>query len=258
MQTPAFRSFLKETGKIVHHLNTIAVGLAAVEVGTATKPEGLDVSWNPDDVKSSSRQARAFALRATMVMLAEEVVAFVDSTAKSPACKSSAGASTPDRAERFKALTDHFGLPNDELFFGPLLVIHWRNRIIHRNSKAGLTKDQRTNLCAQSSVLYNDYKHLDPELLLQHFDTNSPSLKDTSSLVALSINFARRVQDQIREPISREEVIQWIRHFGIEETLDRVKRIGRAKGKELDCVSKLLRSTEPALEKAFLRYCTEA
>jgi hypothetical protein len=231
MQTPALRQYLDEVGKVVHHLNSIAVGLAAVETGVAVKPAGLDVSWHPADVVASGRQARAFALRATIVMVAELLGSYIADVAKSPGCKNLAFPAKGERELKLEAIKDYFSISGDELFLGPLLLIHWRNRIIHRKSNAGLSKSERARFVACSGVLGHSYKNLDPSLLLNHFDTNSPTLKDTSSLVAMTINFAKMVDAAIPEPSSKEEVLEWIDFLGLGQELDRARRISIAKDK---------------------------
>ncbi len=84
MKTPAYKPFINEVGKTVHHLNTIAVGLSGVEAGSCVKPEGLDISWNPSSLKDSSRDARLFTLKATIVFVAEELCTYESKIISSP------------------------------------------------------------------------------------------------------------------------------------------------------------------------------
>jgi len=231
MQTPALRQFLDEVGKVVHHLNSIAVGLSAVERGAAVKPAELDVSWHPADVVASGRQARAFALRATIVMVAELLGAYIAQVARFPSCKDLAFPPKGEREQKLEAVKDHFSIGDGELYLGPLLLVHWRNRIIHRKSNAGLTKVEREKLISCADVLRQSYKNLDPSLLLEHFENNAPTLKDTSSLIAMTINFVKMVDAAIPEPSSKEEVMEWIVLLNLEQQLDRVKRVSTAKGK---------------------------
>lgn len=116
MKTPALRPFLDSVGHVVHHLNTIAVGLAGVESGVCTKPTTLDISWSPKDIRSSSRSARAFALNSAIVFLAEELGAYTNTVLGCPGFKSIALGKDPDRAEKFLALHQHLKLPEDHLF----------------------------------------------------------------------------------------------------------------------------------------------
>lgn len=231
MQTPALRQFLDEVGKVVHHLNSIAVGLSAVERGVAKKPAALDISWNPADAVASGRQARSFALRSTIVMLSELLGEYIAQVARFPSCKGLLLPAKGEREQKIEAIADFFSVADAELILGPLLIVHWRNRIIHRRSNAGLTRAQREQFISRKEVLVRSYKNLDPTLLLEHFDCNSPTLKDTSSLVAMTINFVKAVDGSIAEPSSQEEVMEWIAFMGLEDQLNRVNRISVAKGK---------------------------
>lgn len=256
MQTPALKTYLDQVGKVVHYLNTIAVGLSAVESGSATKPKGLDVSWAPADPIASGRQARSFVLRATLVMVAEELDAYISSFAGSPASPRLEFSGGANRADKFSSLVTYFGLPNDHLVLGPMLLIHWRNRIIHRGSNAGLTKAEREQLIEQEPILKTDYKNLEPRALLEHFERNSPTLKDVSSLVAMTINCVKAIEAKIPDPASESQVMQWIEHLGFAQDLERVSRVAAAKGKVEVGVRNFIRTHCPSLEDPYFRYCS--
>lgn len=254
MQTPALNRFLKQVGKVVHYLNTVVVGLSAVEAGTATKPVALDISWQPSNVIASGRQARAFVMQATLVTVAEELVAYVADVGSSPACSGLTFSGEAKRANKLKALREYCRLEEDHLSLGPLLVIHWRNKIIHRKSQAGLTKDQREILIGESDVIKNNYKNLDPILLLQHFEVNTPTLKDVSSLVAITINFVKSVDRSLPEPTSKLEVLEWLDYLDLTTDLERVERVARAKGKLNQGITNFLMTHCPYLKDSYFEY----
>jgi hypothetical protein len=254
MKTPELKLFLKQVGKVVHFLNTVVVGLSAVESGDVTKPDAIDISWHPANVVASSRQARAFVMRSTLVMVAEELGNYISRTILSPACLGIT-CHGDSRSDKLDALRTYFSLKEDHLFLGPLLVVHWRNRIIHSNSKANLTKSQRTILIEESPLIKGKYKNLDPILLLDHFDKNTPTLKDVSSLVAMTINFVKSIDQAIPEPASKSEVMKWIKHLDLESELDRVKRVSKNKGKLKQGVEVFLDTYFPSLKKAYFQYC---
>lgn len=258
MKTPALRPFLDSVGHVVHYLNTIAVGLAGVESGVCTRPATLDISWNPKDIKASSRGARAFALNSAIVFLAEELGAYVNTILGCPEFKSVALPKAPDRAEKFIALHQHLELPEDHLFLGVLVIIHWRNRIIHKRSNAGLTNAQEKALLnSHSSVLYDEYKHLDAKLLLEHFAKKLPSLKDVSSLIALSINCVRRIEESISEPKSAQEVEEWLSHLKLSGELERVIRAAANSPKPAQAVTNFFTTHCPELAEAYALYCMQ-
>ena len=118
MKTPAYRPFMKEVGKTVHHLNTIAVGLSGVETGACTKPPGLDISWSPADLKASSRDARLFTLKSTIVFIAEELSAYTLKIIGSPNIGEVTLPKDPNMHQRHEALCAHLKLTDNHLVLG--------------------------------------------------------------------------------------------------------------------------------------------
>lgn len=256
MMTGALQTFLDQVGKVVHHLNTIAVGLSAVETGVAKKPHGLDVSWSPQNLAASARQARAFVLQATIISVAEEIGAYVLAVSKHPGVMLDL-ATREERSEKLLAIKERFCLEENELYLGPLLTIHWRNRIIHRASNAGLTKREREKFIGMEQYLRTEYKNLDPQRTLEDFAENKPSLKDVSSLVAMSIRFAKRLSELMPSPSSAEEVKEWIARLSLESDLDRVRRVGAAKGKEQQSVRIFLMTRCPCLVEPYFKFVND-
>lgn len=255
MPTPALQPFLDATGRIVHHLNAIVVGLSAVEAGTATKPATMDVTWDPRDPRTSSRQARAFALRSTLVFLAEEINVYLDQMTTYPGIGRPAGWDVKSKAERLLAVWTQQNLDEDFVLAGTLLVGHWRNRNVHRKSKAGLTEAQRKLLVCASEEVGRSYKNLDPTRTLKNFDGDVPTLKDVSSLTAMAIRCIKKLDSSVPEPKSREDVKQWLTVLGLYAQLDGVRRVSAAKGKEVGGVEIFLRTHCPQLLDAYTFYC---
>ncbi len=225
MKTPALKSFLNAVGKVVHHLNTVVVGLSGVESGTCKKPSTLDISWTPSDLTSSSRSARAYTLKSSIVFLAAEISSYVHATLKSPPCKTISLPKDADKAKKLERVVNHFNITSPDLALGPLLLLHWRNRIIHHNSNAQLTKSERSQFVAASSEIMAKYKNLDPTQTLEHFTKGTPTLKDVSSLLAMSINCAKAIDSALPEPTSMDELLTWIAAMGLEQKFDRAKRV---------------------------------
>lgn len=256
MKTPAFQPFLDSVGHVVHHLNTIVVGLSGVESGVCTKPATLDISWSPKDLKTSSRGARSFALNSVIVFLAEELGAYINTILGCPSFNSIVLPKDPERADKYTALHRHLKLPDDQLFLGVLIVVHWRNRIIHKRSNARLTKAQESALLNDYSPgLYAEYKHLDTKLLLEHFSKNTPTLKDVSSLIALTINCVRRIENAIPTPSNDNDVKTWLNHLGFLDELERVARSAVNTPKPNQAVTNFLNTNCPELANAYALYC---
>jgi hypothetical protein len=256
MKSPGLKPFLNAVGHIVHHLNTIAIGVSAVESGLAAKPAEMDISWNPSNLVASSRGARVFALRATIVFLAEEFVSYLNIVLGAPVFSE---ISIPNkRTKRLRAISEKLDLPVDELLAGPLLVIQWRNRIVHKRSRARLSKAEERILKKRKELLGAKYKNLDPLQLLQHFKNQTPTLKDVSSLIAMTINCVKRIDASIPAPRNSQDVMQWLAHLKLAEQLDRVKRISAPQNDAARGVENFLKTQCPELQSAYLEYCLEA
>lgn len=257
MPTPALQPFLDATGRIVHHLNAIVVGLSAVEEGNAVKPATMDISWSPLDPRTSGRQARAFALRSTLVFLSEELNAYVDQLTIFPSVGRPEGWNSNSKAERLTAVWRMLGLKDDFTLMGVTLVEHWRNRIIHRKSKACLTEAQRKMFVDAKKEIGEGYKNLDPKQTLENFEKNTPTLKDVSSLTAMAIRYVKVLDHAVLEPKSADEVMSWLSALNLSDELDRVRRISSAKGKEEVGVATFIRTHCPELLDAYTSYCTD-
>ncbi|MGB8784776.1 MAG: hypothetical protein WCD02_16765 [Terriglobales bacterium] len=69
-QSQPLSVLLEDIGEAVACLNTVVVGLDAVENGHP-KPESLDISWSPADTRAASRKARRFIVEAVLVRVFE-------------------------------------------------------------------------------------------------------------------------------------------------------------------------------------------
>lgn len=258
MPTPALQPFLDATGRIVHHLNAIVVGLSAVEAGTAVKPATMDITWAPHDPRTSSRQARAFALRSTLVFLSEEVNTYLDRVTTFPGVKRPADWKDKNKTERLLAVWRLLKLDEDFILVGALLVGHWRNRSVHRKSNARLTDVQRKLFLDAANEIGDRFKNLDPQRTLEDFARDTPTLKDVSSLTAMTIRCVKTLDEAVPAPKSAEEVNEWFSALGLADDLDRVRRVSGAKGKETVGVLTFLRTHCPDLLEAYNYYCADA
>lgn len=257
MKTPSYRQFITEIGKTVHHLNTIAVGLSGVESGACIKPDGLDISWNPSDIVASSRNARLFTLKATIVFVAEELSSYTKSIISSPNIGDVSLPKDPKRFHKHEALCNKLGLTNNQLVLGPLLLIHWRNKIIHKNSKAALTKAQKADFVNCREVLLKKYKNLCVDKLLKHYQYNQPTLKDVSSLVAMSINLVNELEGRTPEPRSYEDVVSWLNLLGLYEEFERIQRVAKNKPKPEVTINNFFITSCPELRNSYELYCAK-
>ncbi|WP_069297108.1 hypothetical protein [Methylophaga muralis] len=253
MKTPALKRYLDSVGRTVHYLNTVVVGLAGVETEICKKPESLDVSWNPTDPKSSSRLARAYVLKSSIVFLAAELSEYVNELLKLPVCDLDIPKDA-NKAERFWRLADRLGIADTDLVIGPLVIIHWRNRIIHHSSNAQLSNAQKEQFKEATSEIAKKYKNLDPALTLRHFEAGNPTLKDVSSLIAMSINCAKAMDEKLSEPNSYEEFMAWIEALGLAEKYERACRVSANAANPVSSMSNFFVTHCPGMKKFYEKY----
>lgn len=251
MKTPAYKPFINAVGKTVHHLNTIAVGLSGVESGDCIKPLGLDVSWSPADIKSSSRDARLFSLKATIVFVAEELCAYNSIIINSPNIGEIKGAKKSDRSTKHQLLAEYLKIEPVPLFLGPLLLIHWRNKIIHKKSNASLTLAQKQTFIADSLAVKSSYKNLCVEKLLDDFERGMPTLKEVSSLIAMTINYVNMIESLIPEPESKEDFESWLKHINLFSSYERIQRVAASKPNPQRTMENFIRTNCPELYNVY-------
>ena len=99
-----------------------------------------------------------------------------------------------------------------------------------------------------------NFKNLDPMRTLDDFEKDTPTLKDVSSLTAMTIRCVRKLDDAVPGPNSAEDVAMWLSTLGLSDDLDRVRRMSSAKGKEQVGVSTFLRTRCPELLDAYIYY----
>lgn len=254
MKTPAFKPFIHDVGKVVHHLNTIAVGLSGVESGICKKPPGLDISWDPSDVRASSRGARSFALKSTIVFVAEELSTYTNKIIGSPNIGEVELPKKADKSQRFECLCKHIGISDLHLVYGPLLLIHWRNIVIHKNSNASLSSNQKQSFKTTKDILMSQYKNLSVDKLLEHFHKKQPTLKDVSSLTAMTINCVKEIENKISEPLSKEDVGNWLKHLKLYDGYARIIRVAKNKPDPNKTICNYFTTNCPELKAAYLKY----
>jgi hypothetical protein len=195
MESPGLSELLTTVGSAVHALNTICVGLHGVEQGKYEKPNELTISWHTNDPTASARKSRLFAVKASFVFVEEALLQYLKYAAKHPLASEAVrkALNADSAAERIEELAKVVALKKD--YWAPMimLMIHWRNRFVHASSKASLKPDQRKLLLNRASEIKDNHASIDIQDTLNHFDKNDVTLKDASTLIAVSILFARNV-----------------------------------------------------------------
>ena len=219
-----FQILLRDIGEAVFTLNTAVVGLDAVERGHP-KPATLNISWEPKDRKIAARKSRKFILESVMVRVSEVINQFVSSLSKLPKFKDEKkeGGNDTSMPEKIAMIATCVLEKDDYLIPGVVLLVHWRNRIVHPNSSAELKPQQRKILLSNKDIIAERYRGLDISKLLDDFKDQRPTLKDISSLISMTINLARKIDRTMQQNITKDELDAWLDHYQMLPMLKKIK-----------------------------------
>ena len=246
------KDFLVSVGEAVANLNTAVVGLDAVEQGHE-KPETLSISWNPNDRIAAARKSRRFMVEAVLVRVAEALSEFVMVTARLPRFSSVriTWDSKTSRAEKLAEVAAEAFDSESYLVSGAALLIHWRNRVVHPRSQASLAPQQEKKLRVASEEIERNFSGLSVDRLLKDFETGRPTLKDVSSLIAMSIRMAREV-DKAVNVLSNDDLDVLLEHYGLKARIAEIEA-QTTPTKRHASVVRMLRSNAPGLVPAYSR-----
>jgi hypothetical protein len=243
-------NLLQEIGQAVFNMNTLVVGLDAVETGYE-KPSGLDISWSPHDRKTAARKSRKFVLESIIVRMSESISEHclaLSRLTRLANVRSSWKGDVPNAVKVHDVIKELLG----DVYFtsAACLIVHWRNRIVH-NSSAALTHPQKQKLRVSEKEISDQYKGLNVDCLLCHFEEGRPTLKDVSSLIAMYINAAREMDNQIFQEITKEDLDAWLLHYGVNAAIEKVR--AETKPEKLQSSThKVIKSRAPMLFDAYL------
>jgi hypothetical protein len=265
----ALHEFLRVAGESVFNLNTIIVGLAAVEDGKAAKPESLHISWDPKDRIAAARKARKAAIHAQMVEVVEAINQYVQSVTKLPKYSHfndlwrENKTSMADRLGEFANLVLSTSSANqlDEesksesayLISGAKLLMHWRNRHVHSSSNASLKHHELKALENGEERIAEKYSALEVDRLLIDFTSGQPSLKDASSLMAMTVRLIRRLDRCLYNCKSWADVQAWLKAYELDAEIEKVSR-ETAPDRRSASIRKLLHTRAPQLEHLYFEF----
>lgn len=218
MESTYLKHFLQKAGNSVHSINTTVVGLDGVEKGICSKSNSLTITWSPKDPKVSSRSARKFVINAALVFITEAIKQYMLDVIKNPLFKTRFQDIPTDKqlSEKFELFSNKFIIQTEYWIPCVLLLLHWRNQIVHTNSKAKLSNSQVEILKQNSQVIKQEHAQTDIEVMLEHFQKHAITLKDISTLIAIAIKTIRSIDEQLK-----------IEYKSIDEIMTEIENIGR-------------------------------
>lgn len=244
----------KQIGEAVFSLNTLVIGLDAVENGHE-KPDNLDISWNPVDPKIAARKSRKFALEAILVRVSEALGQHFIALSKLPRLEPvrSKFDNETSSAEKVSKISTAILGAESYLIPAVTLLVHWRNRVVHGKSKASLKHQEKTLLRTSEDEIADKYKGLSVDCLLCHFEEQRPTLKDISSLIAMSLNLAREINEAICKDLGKDDLDAWLDHYGVSDALKKVRAETAPKKLEA-AINRTFKSLAPLLLTSYLKH----
>jgi hypothetical protein len=200
METRHLNNFIKQVGDSVHAMNTIAVALSRLpDSGEVEIPEGLDISWKPNNLSISKAMSRNYAVRSSYVYAAESLFEYLDSITKNPFWnypEISYSESSDKKAIRVYNILMQVPKMEQSLATICELMCHWRNRIVHEaTSNADLSSKKKQFLQGQKNSLYNNFHHFDIDQAIDNFNNKQITLKDASTMITMTIKCVRLVDE---------------------------------------------------------------
>ncbi|WP_165733352.1 hypothetical protein [Polaribacter sp. 20A6] len=208
MESLELKNFLRDVGESVHSMNTIAVALSLLPNKTKTPPKGLEISWKPKNLNTSKLKARHYAESASYVYSAESLFEYLEQISKNPLWTYK---DINFLGEQKKAIKTYNFLSQIPKITKPMAILcellcHWRNRIVHLSiSNADISSNKKQILKSEKDDIYEKFHHFDIEQALTNFKEKKITLKDTSTLITITIKCIRLVDEYFHKGISNIE-----------------------------------------------------
>ena len=198
METLEIKHLIRDIGESVHSMNTIAVGLSKLNTRNCDIPEGLEISWKPNDIEKSKIKSRNYAERAAIIYSVESFFDYLDSISTNPFWNH---ANINFKGEKKKAdkvydFLNQIPTMPDEMKILSELACHWRNKIVHSSaSKAKLSSNKIDRIRNLRDYIYENYHHFDINIALDNYRDKKITLKDSSTLITILIKSARLIDE---------------------------------------------------------------
>lgn len=251
--TQPLKYFLGQAGNAIANLNSTVVGLDAIEKNYE-KPDSLNISWNPTNRKIAARKARRFVLEAVLVRVSEALKEYILAISKLPRfdrCREKWKKDTPI-AEKLSDISEAALEAECYLTVGSCLLVHWRNRAVHPNSNAALTKNQISTFQMSSTTIAEKFAGLSIDKLLKDFEEGKPTLKDISSLVSMSILWCRKLDNELND-LSEEDLHALLSYYGLERKIAQLER-ETSPNRINASIIQYLKTTAPGLAKTYEKF----
>ncbi|EIJ39293.1 hypothetical protein [Galbibacter orientalis] len=231
METLEIKRLIREIGESVHSMNTIAVGLSKLNDNNCDIPNGLEISWKPNDIETSKIKSRNYAERAAMIYSVESFFDYLETISENPFWNHPEINFKEDNKKAIKVYNFLNQIPSirDEVKILAEFACHWRNKIVHSSaSKAKLSNDKIGRLRQLGDYINENYYHFDINVAFDNYDSKRITLKDSSTLITILIKAARQIDEF------------FFNEFSFESSIKRIKE----KLKDSDCLEKIVKQQE--------------
>jgi hypothetical protein len=207
-QSPALIAFRGAAGDANRLLNTLLVALETLQGGAApVRPADLVVAWSLPTATNEWADTRDFALRGTMVVLVDaldrylrilgRIQGFTDPVLddRLNGRKAQGDDRRPTLPERVASVCAHYaGAAHPSYVIAVSLLVAWRNRFVHLEHRADLSRNERQQLLQHAAFLKKEFAGVVIEDVLARFDARlPPTLLDLSTLLAATHRLVREI-----------------------------------------------------------------
>jgi hypothetical protein len=231
VESEGLKTFLLTVGDAVYSLNTICVGLSGLGTGLIEKPDDLTITWETSNPKHAAIKARQYAVKSSLVFVEEALLQYISYLSQNPALdvgfrKSLA---VEGAAEKVRNLSKEANFPEE--YWSPIIVllVRWRNQVVH-GSKSRLKEIEVQALIRNKDKIYEAQSKTNIEETLQNFDAGRITLKDVSTMIAVTIKTLRYVDEKLNLSITTIE--QFEQHIKYVEKQTEYNNIIKANGEE--------------------------
>lgn len=189
----ALKHFKKVLGNANHFLITALVGLDALQENEDYKiSEDFHTSWNPQNKLNSINRTRKFILEMSLSRAVDALEIYIDHSNNAPflfqseSLKQGIKDNSKSITKKFNFICDEYKIDSKLHALG-ILLITWRNRIIHSECDNQLEQVYKKIILDNSQWLCDNFRHLDATKLLEHFEKKDGlTFKEATSLIKVT------------------------------------------------------------------------
>ena len=207
------KKFKKKFGQANHFLITTLIGLDIVEKSDGiTKSKDFATSWNPKNQIASARRSRMFVLESFFSYIVDGIDMYLSSLQKKPLLindeqffvqLNNSGSSV---YLKLKVISEYLSIQDYYIKDLVLLLVTWRNNVVHFNSSQKLHPQTKTNLLANSNKINDCFCHLDiKEVINKAEKGDTPTFKEVTSLIKATHDFVNLIDNNIINKMNIEE-----------------------------------------------------